>query len=80
MSFMSIFPIGFIHGRAGSAAMVILGMSNAYIVEGAVYIIILGAGTIAGMLCFTTILGIPFAFNRKNTGLNRSLIRVAGAY
>ena len=78
--FLTSAAIGFVHGLAGSAAMVILTMSTvSSLVEGAVYIMIFGAGTIAGMLCFTTILGIPFAFNRKNTGLNRSLIQVAGA-
>ncbi|MDM5222643.1 urease accessory protein UreH [Peribacillus sp. NJ11] len=72
--------IGFVHGLAGSAAMVILTMSNVTgIGEGSIYIIIFGAGTIIGMLCFTTILGIPFALNGKNIGINRTFIKLAGA-
>ncbi|MDM5212310.1 urease accessory protein UreH [Peribacillus sp. NJ4] len=72
--------IGFVHGLAGSAAMVILTMSTVTgIGEGSIYIIIFGAGTIIGMLCFTTILGIPFALNGKNIGINRTFIKLAGA-
>ncbi|PEO48741.1 urease accessory protein UreH [Bacillus sp. AFS026049] len=72
--------IGFVHGLAGSAAMVILTMSNVTgIGEGSIYIIIFGAGTIIGMLCFTTILGIPFALNGKDIVLNRIFIKMAGA-
>jgi ABC-type nickel/cobalt efflux system permease component RcnA len=79
-SFLTSASIGFVHGLAGSAAMVILTMSAvSSVVEGAVYIMIFGVGTIIGMLCFTTILGIPFAFYRKNSALNQSLIQVAGA-
>ncbi|WP_286197896.1 urease accessory protein UreH [Bacillus sp. ISL-34] len=72
--------IGFVHGLAGSAAMVILTMSTVTgIGEGSIYIIIFGAGTIIGMLCFTTIVGIPFALNGKNIGLSRTFIKLAGA-
>jgi sulfite exporter TauE/SafE len=79
-SFLTSAVIGFIHGLAGSAAMVILTMSTvSNAIEGAIYILVFGIGTIAGMLCFTTILGIPFTFNRKKSGLNRSLIQVTGA-
>ncbi|ASS97582.1 urease accessory protein UreH [Peribacillus simplex NBRC 15720 = DSM 1321] len=72
--------IGFVHGLAGSAAMVILTMSTVTgIGEGSIYIIIFGAGTIIGMLCFTTLLGIPFALNGKDIVLNRIFIKLAGA-
>ncbi|MBX9955811.1 urease accessory protein UreH [Peribacillus simplex] len=72
--------ISFVHGLAGSAAMVILTMSTVTgIGEAAIYIIIFGAGTIIGMLCFTTILGIPFALNGKDIVLNRIFIKMAGA-
>ncbi|MFY0802901.1 urease accessory protein UreH [Peribacillus frigoritolerans] len=72
--------IGFVHGLAGSAAMVILTMSTVTgIGEGSIYIIIFGTGTIIGMLCFTTILGIPFALNGKDIVLNRIFIKMAGA-
>ncbi|MGM0887412.1 MAG: urease accessory protein UreH [Bacillota bacterium] len=72
--------IGFVHGLAGSAAMVILTMSTVTgIGQGSIYIIIFGAGTIIGMLCFTTLLGIPFALNGKDIVLNRIFIKMAGA-
>ncbi len=78
-SLMKIFVIGFIHGLAGSAAMVLLALSTVSSVwECALYILIFGAGTIAGMLTFTTIIGIPFVYSKKNVLINRSLTQVAG--
>ncbi|MBO0961595.1 sulfite exporter TauE/SafE family protein [Neobacillus sp. MM2021_6] len=78
-SFIKITFIGFIHGLAGSAAMVILTMSTASSVwECALYILIFGAGTIIGMLMFTTIIGIPFVYSKKSVGLNRRLTQFAG--
>lgn len=47
--------------------------------ECAVYILIFGLGTISGMLIFTTILGIPFVYSKKNVVLNRSLTQLAGS-
>lgn len=76
---MKIFFIGFIHGLAGSAAMVLLAMSTVSSVwECALYILIFGAGTILGMLTFTTIIGIPFVYSSKNLMFNRWLTRSAG--
>ncbi|KAA9022539.1 sulfite exporter TauE/SafE family protein [Niallia endozanthoxylica] len=78
--FLKVAFIGFVHGIAGSAAMVLLTMSTVSTIwEGALYILIFGAGTIAGMLLFTTIIGIPFVFSKKNIGLNQILTRAAGA-
>lgn len=71
--------IGFVHGLAGSAAMVILTMStmnDAW--QGAMYILIFGVGTSIGMLLFTTVLSIPFVTSRKSIRLNRSLIGLTG--
>ncbi|KKI94152.1 urease accessory protein UreH [Bacillus sp. SA1-12] len=79
--FLKSMCVGSIHGIAGSAALVLLTMSTvSSIWEGAVYILVFGAGTIVGMLCFTTIIGIPFVIcTRKNICLNRLLTRTAGA-
>jgi hypothetical protein len=78
-SLLRITFIGFIHGLAGSAAMVLLTMSTVTTVwECAIYILIFGAGTILGMLSFTTILGIPFLFSKKNLGVNKGLTQLAG--
>jgi high-affinity nickel permease len=79
-SFLKSMIIGAVHGIAGSAAMVLLTMSTVSTVwEGAVYILIFGVGTIVGMLCFTTIIGIPFVMStKKSVGLNRLLTQMAG--
>jgi sulfite exporter TauE/SafE len=71
--------IGFVHGLAGSAAMVLLTMSTAKsVLEAVIYIIIFGAGTIVGMLFFTTILGIPFVLSAKKVNINKTLIQITG--
>ncbi|MFB9760589.1 urease accessory protein UreH [Ectobacillus funiculus] len=78
-SLIKVTLIGFIHGLAGSAAMVVLTMSTVSTVwECILYIVIFGAGTILGMLTFTTIIGIPFVYSKKNLNLNRSLTQLAG--
>ncbi|MEQ6389719.1 sulfite exporter TauE/SafE family protein [Bacillaceae bacterium S4-13-58] len=71
--------IGFVHGLAGSAAMILLTMSTANtVLEGAIYILVFGAGTIMGMLFFTTIIGIPFVLSSKNLHMNKYLIQSTG--
>lgn len=71
--------IGFIHGLAGSAAMILLTMSVvSSIWECIIYISVFGVGTILGMLCFTTVIGIPFVFSNKNIRLNGAFTRLAG--
>ncbi|MCM3444156.1 sulfite exporter TauE/SafE family protein (plasmid) [Metabacillus halosaccharovorans] len=71
--------IGFVHGLAGSAAMILLTMSTVKSVwEGTIYILIFGVGTIIGMLFFTTILGIPFVLSAKKININKSLIQITG--
>lgn len=78
-TFLKTFMIGFIHGLAGSAAMVLLTLSTvSSIWECALYIVIFGLGTVIGMLSFSTIIGIPFVFSKKNIKVNRTLTRTAG--
>ncbi|MDR7080147.1 sulfite exporter TauE/SafE [Neobacillus niacini] len=72
--------IGFIHGIAGSGAMVLLTMSTVHSVwQGALYIIVFGLGTVIGMLIFTTIIGIPFILSMKRMVASKALILTAGA-
>lgn len=79
ISYMKSMIIGMIHGLAGSAAMVLLTLSTVTTVwDGAVYIFCFGMGTIAGMLFFTTILGIPFVLSSNNKRVNMSLTSIAG--
>ncbi|MHC0038507.1 urease accessory protein UreH domain-containing protein [Pseudoneobacillus sp. C159] len=78
-TFLKSLLIGFIHGLAGSAAMVLLTMSTVSTIwEGALYILIFGLGTVTGMLLFTTIIGLPFVLSTKKAKMNQSLKLVAG--
>ena len=79
ISYIKSLIIGFIHGLAGSAAMVLLTMSTVDTVwQGGLYILIFGVGTTIGMLVFTTILGLPFVLSKKRITLSRSLIMITG--
>src|SRR4051812_16144404 len=72
--------IGLVHGLAGSGAMVLLTMSTVKSVgEAAIYILIFGAGTVMGMLFFTTIIGIPFMLSKKRRTISRKLSFTTGA-
>lgn len=78
-SFRKSIFMGFIHGLAGSAAMVLVTMSTvSSIWEGALYILIFGAGTVVGMLCFTTIIGIPFILSTHKKSINKAFTQVTG--
>jgi sulfite exporter TauE/SafE len=71
--------MGFIHGLAGSAAMILLTMSTVRSVwEGAFYILLFGVGTIIGMLFFTTIIGIPFVLSSNKINVNKAFTQITG--
>jgi ABC-type nickel/cobalt efflux system permease component RcnA len=79
ISYLKSMLIGLVHGLAGSGAMIVLTMSSVNSPwEAAVYILIFGAGTVIGMLFFTTLIGIPFVFSAKKFSLNRTLTQVTG--
>ena len=71
--------IGLVHGLAGSAAIVILTMStvNSFW-QSVAYILIFGGGTIAGMLLFTTVIGIPFVFSSSKKEINSLFTIISG--
>lgn len=78
-SYLKSLVIGFVHGLAGSGAMVLLTMSTVTGVwEGFLYILIFGAGTVIGMLFFTTVIGLPFVFSSGKQKLNLTLTRSTG--
>jgi sulfite exporter TauE/SafE len=78
MSLKAVF-MGFIHGLAGSAAMVLLTLSTVSTLwEGMVYILIFGLGTIVGMLVFTTIIGLPFIYSARKFRINKLFTQVTG--
>jgi sulfite exporter TauE/SafE len=71
--------MGFIHGLAGSAALTLLTMSTVdNVVQGGLYILIFGAGTVVSMLLFTTIIGISFSISANQTTINKTLIQLTG--
>lgn len=72
------FFIGLVHGLAGSAAMVLLTMSTVSTIwQGALYILIFGCGTVVGMLCFSTVIGLPFILT-SGKQFNKYLSNFAG--
>lgn len=79
VSYVKSLLIGLVHGLAGSGAMVLLTMSTVKnIWEAAIYMIVFGAGTVVGMLFFTTLIGIPFVISANKLALNRTLTRLTG--
>jgi high-affinity nickel-transport protein len=55
--------IGIVHGLAGSAAVALLVLSTIHNpLWGTMYLLIFGAGTMAGMMCMTTMMAIPLAY------------------
>lgn len=79
-SYVKSLLIGTVHGLAGSAAMVILTMGTVQSVwHGALFILVFGVGTVAGMLLFTTVLGVPFVLSIKRFSISRGLILATGA-
>jgi sulfite exporter TauE/SafE len=78
-SYLKSVLIGFVHGLAGSGAMVLLTMSTVSSVwESCAYILVFGAGTIVGMLLITTVIGIPFVMSAGKLTLNRLLSQGTG--
>lgn len=54
--------VGMIHGLAGSAALLLLVLSTVRsLTEGMLYILMFGAGSIAGMVLLGAVLSVPFA-------------------
>lgn len=78
-SFATSVFMGFIHGLAGSAALVLLTLSSVNnLAQGALFILVFGAGTVIGMLLFTTIIGLPFVMTTKKVSLNKAFTQVSG--
>ena len=79
ITYLKSMLIGLIHGLAGSGAMILLTVSTVKSMgEAAIYILIFGAGTVIGMLFFTTIIGIPFVLSKKNKTISGRLGIVTG--
>jgi hypothetical protein len=73
--------VGVLHGLAGSAAVALLVLTTIQSARWSVlYLVVFGAGTIAGMMLITAAVGVPFALTgRKFTQMNRGLRIASGA-
>jgi hypothetical protein len=72
--------VGIVHGLAGSAAVALLVLSTIRDPRWAVfYLLIFGAGTIAGMMLITAALALPFSFaGSRFARLNRGFVTASG--
>jgi hypothetical protein len=72
--------VGIVHGLAGSAAVALLVLSTIRDPKWAVfYLLIFGAGTIAGMMLVTAALALPFSFaGSRFAWLNRGFVTASG--
>ncbi|HUI43184.1 MAG TPA: sulfite exporter TauE/SafE family protein [Terriglobia bacterium] len=72
--------VGIVHGLAGSAAVALLVLAairNA--AWGVAYLLVFGAGTIAGMTIITAAIAVPYAYTgRRFTRLNGALAAASG--
>jgi hypothetical protein len=72
--------VGVVHGLAGSAAVALLVLTTISAPSWAVaYLLIFGAGTIAGMMLITAAIALPFAYTLQNfVRLHRGLAMASG--
>jgi high-affinity nickel-transport protein len=72
--------VGVVHGLAGSAAVALLVLTtirNPYWAVG--YLLVFGAGTIAGMMLVTAAIALPFTYSQSRfVRVNRALGVVSG--
>lgn len=74
------FAVGAVHGLAGSGALMVLVLSTIRsVIEGIVYILLFGVGSIVGMTVMSLILGVPLSFSlKKFTRMEKMFKTVAG--
>jgi high-affinity nickel-transport protein len=72
--------IGIVHGLAGSAAVALLVMTTIRDPWGAIaYLLLFGAGTIAGMMLITAVIAMPFAYTAQRfSGWNQGMGLASG--
>lgn len=72
--------VGIVHGLAGSAAVALLVLAtirNPY--WAFAYLLVFGAGTVAGMMAITTVIALPLAYTATRFDrLNRGLVVASG--
>jgi len=72
--------VGMVHGLAGSAALLLLVLSTVRsLTEGMLYILVFGAGSIAGMVLLGAVLSLPFTLTPERLVRTHLVLRaVAG--
>lgn len=74
------FLAGMIHGLAGSAALMLLVLTTvSSIVQGLLYILVFGVGSILGMLMVSTVIGLPFMLTSKFDKIHATVKILSGA-
>lgn len=73
--------VGFMHGMAGSAALLVLAASQAISpLYGILYVVLFGVGSMVGMAALASIIAVPIAFSARSlTWANRALQISVGA-
>src|SRR3989440_11081184 len=72
------FPVGMVHGMAGSAALMILVLATIpSAVTAFIYIAVFGLGSVGGMLIMSSLISLPFIFTRKRFNFLSEGLQVA---
>lgn len=70
--------IGMVHGMAGSAALVLLGLAvSATVASGVFYIAVFGLGSILGMAMLSALIAVPLSISARWMGWLRSSMNAA---
>ena len=71
--------IGMVHGLAGSAALMLLVVSSIQsVMEGLLYVVIFGLGSVVGMMIISTLISLPFVYTAFHfSWLNRTITAFA---
>ena len=72
--------VGMVHGLAGSAALMLLAVGGMHsVLEGLLYIVVFGIGSVAGMMMISTMISLPFVYTAFHfTRINRFITAFAG--
>lgn len=71
--------VGMVHGLAGSAALMLLVLATVKsVVQGLLYILVFGIGSILGMLIVSGIIGLPFLLTAKFDKIHNGIKISAG--
>lgn len=72
--------VGALHGLAGSAALTLLVLTTAQsTLQGIIFILIFGLGSIISMLLISSAIGLPFLLTKRFTKVNAAIQAAAGA-